>query len=261
MSENNSDQVWKSREKVNYRDTFSKKIKENGFNTTIYRFTKLDHILHLLKTSELIVSQVKSWEDPFENFLLKTNHDFGSVSVSFADSLPSFYGQCWTLLKESDALWRIYSSDKRAVRLKSRINLLGKASLNEINFKPLSTIIRTIGPVEYQSQQQIEAWIRRQDIFDNRGNPFLKSLFIKRREFSHEKEVRLIIQKGIEEGETYSSSIRLAINPNELIEEITFDPRIEPPAFETYSEVLKKMGFQNKISKSRLYEFTPNEVK
>lgn len=54
--------------------------------------------------------------------------------------------------------------------------------------------------------------------------------------------------------------IILNVEPNEFIEEITFDPRIPDKEYETYSHIINNLGFQNNISKSRLYNFIPLEV-
>lgn len=38
-----------------------------------------------------------------------------------------FYGQCWTLKSTSDAMWRIYSPKKDAVRVRTTIRKLAES--------------------------------------------------------------------------------------------------------------------------------------
>lgn len=239
-------------------------FKSSDYDVPIYRYIPFDNILHLLKSKELLVSQTKLWEDTYENFLVKAKHHWGFTPVSFHPFLAGFYGQCWTLLKETDALWRIYSNNKKGVRIKSRINKLLKASINEINISPNSTRIRIIGQVSYLTNNQIETWAQQQNNGFINDKILRESLLIKRKEFSHEKEVRLIIHKNIDKEYEVDGiefpHIRLKIYPNELIEEITFDPRIRETDYETYSHVIKKMGFSNKVTKSKLYEFKPLNI-
>lgn len=255
----------KRQEKVYYHNSFSTAIKRRDYDVPIYRYIPIDNLLHLLTNHQMLISQTKLWEDTYENFLTKAKFQWGTTPVSYIGFLPAFYGQCWSLLKETDALWRIYSIDKKGVRIKSRINKLLGISLNEVNYKPFSTRIRIIGQVSYLTKAQINKWIEKQNEKLINDKTLMKSLFIKRKEFSHEKEVRLIIHKNIdkedEEKGIEHTHIRLEIEPNELIEEITFDPRIRKDTFETYKQVIKNMGYTNKITKSKLFEFEPLIIK
>jgi len=255
----------KRQEMAYYHNSFSTVIERKNYNVPIYRYIPIYYLLHLLKNHQLLISQTKLWEDTYENFLTKVKFQWGTTPVSYQGFLSGFYGQCWTLLKETDALWRIYSSDKKGVRIKSRINKLFGISLNEVNYKPFSTRTRIIGQVSYLTKNQINKWIEKQNEGLINDKTFMESLFIKRKEFSHEKEVRLIIHKSIDEEEEAKgiehTHVRLEIEPNELIEEITFDPRIRKEDFETYKQVIENMGYTKKITKSKLYEFEPLLIK
>jgi Protein of unknown function (DUF2971) len=223
------------------------------------------YLLHLLSTENLWVSQTKLWDDTYENFLAKAKYYWGITAVSYTEFLPGFYGQCWTLQKETDALWRIYSHDKMGVRIKSRIHKVLGSSLNEINFKHFSTRLRTIGKVRYLNPKEIREWIEDQksDIINDKT--LTESLFIKRKEFIHEKEIRLIIHKNIDREDENrgieKNHIKLQVQPNELIEEITFDPRLDHDKFITYKKVVERMGFTNRVNKSKLYAFEQPIIK
>ncbi|PCJ82774.1 MAG: hypothetical protein COA57_13090 [Flavobacteriales bacterium] len=255
----------KRQEKAYYHNSFSTVIESKSYDVPIYRYIPFDYLLHLLRTHYLWVGPTKLWDDTYENFLTKAKFQWDSTPISYLGFLPGFYGQCWTLQKETDALWRIYSHDKKGVRIKSRINKVLGASINEANLKPLSTRIRIIGQIKYLSKNQIKKWIEKQNEKIINDKTLVESLFIKRKEFVHEKEVRLIIHKNIDEEEESKgiehNHIKLAIEPNELIEEITFDPRLRNEDFKTYKQVVQKMNYTNKITKSKLYEFERPTIK
>lgn len=246
-------------EKGDYKN-FAEPIKKRNYDVPIYRIIPIDYILKIIEKKELTLSQTILWEDVYENFLSKTKFYIRNNMTSIGYSL-SIYGQCWSLKKESDALWRIYSQNKHSVRIKTTINKLYNVSFNEKNYEKFSTHTRNIGQVEYFSKSQIINWIKERkakniflNIFDE-----VDSLFIKRKEFKHESEVRLIIYKVLKEEDiVYQNQkrfIKLNINPNEIIEEITFDPRLDDDTFFTYKNAIKKMGYGNIINKSNLYKF------
>ena len=249
----------KPQEKAYYYNSFFSKIVEKNYDVPIYRFIPLDRLFQILDNKQLTISQTKLWEDTYENFLTKARFKIGNISTSLIDFLPAFYGQCWTLQKETDALWRIYSNDKKGIRIKTKIHKLLGSSLNEIDSIHFSTRVRVIGQVSYMTKFQINNWIKTENKKFINAETLLKSLFIKRKEFNHEKEVRLIIHKNINREDELKGIehkyIQLNIEPNEFIEEITFDPRIDDKVFQTYKNVILKMGFKNPINKSELYKY------
>jgi hypothetical protein len=255
----------KQERKAYYHSSLGPSIKNKKYRVPIFRFIPFDYLLHLLRTETLWVGQTKLWDDTYENFLAKANYNFGKMNVSYMGFLPGFYGQCWTLQKETDALWRIYSHDKTGVRIKSRIDKVLGISLYEVNFKPFSTRLRAIGKVRYLKPKEIREWIKDNSFDIINANTLTESLFIKRKEFSHEKEIRLIIHKSIDQEDEDSgierNHIKLQIRANELIDEITFDPRLDDEKFDTYKKVIESMGFTNKVNKSKLYEFEQPIIK
>jgi len=221
-----------------------------------------NRILDILRNKRLYISQTLQWQDSYENFLAKADFKLGNLPISYRGFLPCFYGQCWSLLKETDALWRIYSPEKTGVRIKTTIYKLLEASLNEELSNEFATKIRVIGQVKYLSNSQMNKWVKSQGLITE--GVLRESLFIKRKEFSHENEVRLIVNKTIDRenelADIQRKFIQLPIDPNDFIDEITFDPRLSSSEFQTYLSVLKLLGFKNKVDKSKLYEFTPYQI-
>ncbi|MGB3551168.1 MAG: hypothetical protein WA993_10780, partial [Candidatus Binatus sp.] len=90
------------------------------------------------------------------------------------------------------------------------------------------------------------------------GSGIAESLLMKRIEFEHEEEVRLLYtdpeQKWNADLFTYS------MDPFKLFDEIIFDPRMEETQYKQYKEGLVKLGFTNTISQSGLYKIRDFEA-
>jgi len=69
----------------------------------IYRIIPTFRLIELLKMKENVLSKPKKWDDPFENFILRSHliREGTRVSIGLRDC---FYGQCWTLQSVSDAM-------------------------------------------------------------------------------------------------------------------------------------------------------------
>ena len=229
---------------------------EEFFNLPIYMILKMDYLVHIFKNEALYFSNVyNSWEDPYELFLLK--HDIyvegKSLNAHYLKAAKQMYGQSWSLLKDSDALWRIYSHDKMSVRIKTTFQ------------KMMDVIDQTrgimycspgFGKVEYKSIQEINIWINR---LQEQGTglfnmSFMDSIFIKREEFSHEQEIRFVLWK-LDEYEP-KDGICLHVNPFDLIEEIALDPRLDEEQFPSQKQIIDTI-ISNRIPiiKSELYNF------
>ena len=241
---------------------FTKSVIDKDYNSPIYRCIHFERLLEMLLHKNIVLVKTKMWEDPYENFLFKTKIISGLHYTSLSSFTDSLYGQCWTIKKETDALWRIYSPTKQAVIIKTKISKLAKVlsdseSLLDDRF---DTWRKAIAPVEYFSKNKIQNVIRQYlTLALPDPNIAFNSLFIKRSEFRHEHEVRIIIQKkGQPEDDYYKNGerkfVKLPIDPNDFIEEILLDPRINESQKELYSNIFRSAGYLGKINKSNLYE-------
>jgi hypothetical protein len=223
----------------------------------LYRIFSVERMFELLERSELVLVRPKLWEDPFENFLLRCNLELDTGErIDLRNEERQFYGQCWSLKRESDAMWRIYSPQKNGVKIKVRSgNLLSclypDSGDNFIGLKAW------IGKVSYHNQKVIEQMVRdprwfKDKLLDTSGREPVETLLFKRFEFSHEKEVRIIF-RDIDEGNG-NDLVKFRIDPFELIEEIIFDPRMSPFLVEAYKGRLKEIGFPGKVDQSSLYK-------
>ncbi|MFA5634621.1 MAG: hypothetical protein WC977_01835 [Anaerovoracaceae bacterium] len=150
----------------------------------IYRFMSFESFVDLVQTKSLVFANPTSWEDPRElepvdiwiHEKLLQLEDAGLARLleytTHEIRKRKLYAQCWTALKESDALWRIYYHDGFAVRV----------SINTADLKRLDNVI--MEKVHY-----LDNFFKLTERFD------YKQIFcVKRKAFAHEKEIRLLHQ-------------------------------------------------------------------
>ena len=226
---------------------------------------EIEHLFHMLESNRLCLVSPHLWEDPFEtffNYCLTTSLFFGPTSYESCGKL--IYGQCWTYQHESDALWRIYSPKKNRVRIKTTVRKL----ITELEKIQTDGFYSFIGKIHYQETSDIETKIQHAlqahiptIIFDH--NLINNFLFVKRKTFEHEDEVRLIVslrKMGEEQVKEFlgkndqlcSISIESSID---LIDEIVFDPRIDDSVFASFKDrLINHYMFTKPIKKSTIYD-------
>jgi hypothetical protein len=222
----------------------------------IYRIISLERLYQLfdgVKPSNTLVKPHK-WDDPFENFVLGMKGQMADGQTVEFGQRHDFYGQCWTLREETDAMWRIYSGDKKSVRIQVRIpNLV--ASLAHYSKGNVF-----IGKVRYLNTPELLAWA--QTVMNRAKVPTIrllaKTLLVKRVAFSHEQEVRLLYFDDRERDEIY----RYRFPAHDLIEKIVLDPRLSDEEGEMLKQVIEsRTGFNRKrIIRSKLYAAPPELV-
>lgn len=220
----------------------------------IYRIFSTDRFVDALRTRRLALVRPHLWDDPFENYLYQVRlvSDDGSP-VSITGLRQRLYGQCWSLTRESDAMWRIYSPDKDGVKVRTTVRKLINAIYDTAD---KSAVLRYfIGRVAYQTEKKLleifsdpERYIR--TLTDTSGRGPVHALLLKRREFAHEKEVRLIFQASEDSTDDFAL---FPVDPFDLFEEVVFDSRMSLFSFEAFSAYVKSHGFTKPITRSRLY--------
>lgn len=250
-------------------DTMLRNLQDSDLVAPIFRIVPLERLFELFDSQRLILPQVKVWDDVYENFFVKSRFKDQNIEYEIDDDFEEYYGQCWSLNEDSDALWRIYSYDKRSVRIKTSIDKVvklfgdGRITVCDNGHLGLNSSSRYVGKVEYCSTDEMQHKI--QELIDEASGPnhlpyIIKSLFLKRPEFYHENEVRLIYlaDSGDEKIVEGKKLIAFDIDPFDFIEEIAFDPRIEESVFQVLKEgfLQRYSNFpESRIVKSKLYEF------
>ncbi|MCO5238285.1 MAG: DUF2971 domain-containing protein, partial [Chitinophagaceae bacterium] len=217
----------------------------------------IDRLIEIFETKKNTLVKPALWDDPFENFLYK--QDNLGTKRKFNLYRERFYGQCWTLnTAETDALWRIYSPLKNGVRVKTTIEKLHEGFYDLSHFYPSTHFF--VGKVLYQEEGEIIRFFENplllEDYLGESSNHtgHAQSLFVKRKEFEHENEVRLIRYADESEYDLAKMIYKYEINPFETFEELIFDPRHPDRYFEKDKAIIRELGYDGEISKSKLYQ-------
>lgn len=206
---------------------------------------------------QLTLVRVGMWDDPFENFLEKCQFTLSTGESVRTDAiLRRFFGQCWTdQAKETDATWRIYSPDKYGVRVRSTVRALMTALWDSND--QFSAVKYFVGRVRYVEQDEILGAMASSDtatklLVGAGGRDQINTLLVKRSEFEHEREVRLLFRDN---NDDYAETnlFQRRTEPNQVYLEATFDPRIEDDEYERQRATLTAAGFAGNISRSDLY--------
>jgi len=152
-------------------------------------------------------------------------------------------------------MWRIYSREEDGVRVSTTIRRLFSAIYDDKD--QFATLKYFVGEVEYKERAEIEDFLRRTPFmslaFGGQAGPFARTLCIKRPEFSHEAEVRLLVQhlEPTDPGDVLNVPFDYA---KVLDDEVALDPRLEPAQFEAVKKELLGAGCTLKITQSDLYK-------
>lgn len=220
----------------------------------MYKYIPLKYVLNMLETEKFRFDNIKKWEDVYENFVDKEEI---CLLNSKCDKMygRACYGQSWTEQEESDAMWRIYSPAKNAVRVKTVYPLIYNVSGEWNDNHKDNPIIPTIDRVFYADEDEINKWLVSNTPMNHWAFIELQceSLFIKRREFEYEKEVRVILSTYNKEEKEY---VEVDFDPNKVFRDIVIDPRVTDEEFAQQRDRLVEHGYNgDKIRKSTLYDF------
>lgn len=193
------------------------------------------------------------WDDPFENFILRSPVRTSAGEIGEFGFHQDVYGQCWTLHKASDAMWRIYSPNKDAIRLRTTVGKLLDSLCAANEGKEGDSCF--IGKVSYPKQKELEEFAR--TVFANglTAEAVARSLLAKRKAFEHEREVRIIFFEGdkvVHKDGVY----KYPLNPHAVFDQIMIDPRMSYLKYKTFKEeISQKTGFkEERIKRSLIYK-------
>jgi hypothetical protein len=239
-------------------------IRITDTSQVVYRIFSTDRFVELLENKELVLVRPRLWEDPFENFMLEcvaTDED-GKV-VGLRNIADQCYGQCWTFEPESDAMWRIYSSNKDGIRIKTSIDKIINALWEPLN--TFSSLSYFIGKVQYLSREKIEKFMEETSFWDlaagGQNDKFAETLLMKREAFAHEKELRVLAFNSGNNQRANGDIFKVNIDPNHFIDEISLDPRLLGEEAELLSEKLRSKGCIVNIVQSDLYRINTRIIK
>lgn len=248
----------------------------------IYKYIPLKYIQTLLK-GNLYVGKVKDWDDVYENFFFKQRFLSGKTPIKAESLIECNFGQSWTIAEENDAMWRIYSRisehqnvkcpflkclnsfittqcqedsfDNVAIRVKTTARKLFDAVY--INDECMATTY--IGKVCYYTQDELNKRLLDLKSRNKIAEKMVESLFMKRKEFEHEAETRIIISYSRENLQVKKGNITFKIDSQDFIEELLIDPRLfNTEKAKKIEQLLIEYGAEKeKIKVSQLYSFKP----
>lgn len=240
---------------------------ESELDIPLYRIITIERFVELLVNKKNTFVSPSLWEDPFEAFTSKTKIKIGGKIIRTNDRA---WGQCWTTrINETDAMWRIYTPSKNGVKIRTTPRKLINSFLNSAEFASLKkeaddynhfldedyeveiSADLYCGRLKYLSVKKIINPIFLKTIFKDNSENFL---FIKRLEFKHESEFRIVFEYFDHRlMDLYEPIFVYSFNFNEIIEEIVFDPRMDKNLYSAYKNYVMSNGFKGKVKQSRLY--------
>ena len=236
-------------------------LTEADLDLPIYRIFSFPRLVEIFNENKMTLVKPKKWDDPFENFILNSTGILPDGREYQIDFREHFFGQCWTLSRENDAMWRIYSHDKDGVKVKTTIRKLflplfelgrhyRKINGNDYNLSSF------IGKVKYDKTQSLIAMLEDAErmsnkIFDQTGWGQASTFFFKRLAFRHEKEIRIIYNCHTNRQDDI---FKFDIDPIDLFDEIVFDPRMKEEVYKEQKDLLISLGYNKKVFQSKLYK-------
>lgn len=181
----------------------------------LYKFIPLKHILTMFNTGNIRVSNIMQWEDVYENFFLKQNFFLDGKPLNVEEVANNNFCMSWTTCRESDAMWRIYSKcgsdyeglDNVGIRVEASAKQLLRTFWGRIYEAPAY-----VKAVSYLGQNEIESGLMDRRVYDFHDMA-ISSLNVKREEFRHELEVRLIISVGTDKLREKKSYVDMPFGP------------------------------------------------
>ncbi|MCP4370415.1 MAG: DUF2971 domain-containing protein [Deltaproteobacteria bacterium] len=211
-------------------------------NTKIYRYVSAECFFAFVESKYTYLTNINQWPDKWEAILEKV--PVLNENLNQTEPLYSFheeiYGQSWSMLEESDALWRIYSPNNTGIAISTSIE---KFELIEgIHKGILGKVIYFDNTVDLMNKAE-------------NNNEGLKTALFKRIAFKHEEEVRLLTHNDfVDNTSTEKKYIYCQLDPLAFIEGVTIDPRANDWFVKTIKSYCKRVGFDIIPEKSTLYD-------
>lgn len=234
-------------------------------NTTIWRYMDLDKFLSLISNESLYFVNALRLNDEFEGSL--SQHEIKELEDNYRSTIgyiqdesrieeyveenrevrkkekEDYVINCWHMNEsESAAMWKLYSTSKRSIAIKSSINRLMN-SLSNIDFEI------HLGKVRYIDFKKDKQTIK---------YPVYRFIY-KRHSFDYEKEFRAIFRRmdmNAEYSQMYRNDfikgINIPIDPNILINGIYISPKSQDWFLKLVREIKSKYGISARVRRTEL---------
>lgn len=239
------------------------KMLEEKWDMKLYHILPYKHFLQILKSKSLYFVNIHKswWDEPYELFYFRPRYfraiHSREVPLSVEQIMTRYYAQCWSENRDSDAMWRIYSGVHRdGVRISTTLGKIIQLLYPATNLE----LLPYVGFMQYEWKMVIKSWLNAHSLLTTKEweQAAKDSLFIKRKNFSHEKEFRIILSAPttLDGGfvNPWQDHATIPIDINDFIEEITFSPFIDKDLkAKHFRTVTRYLDGTAKINQSTLY--------
>ncbi|MCL2592033.1 MAG: DUF2971 domain-containing protein [Defluviitaleaceae bacterium] len=221
----------------------------------IYKFMGFDRLVEMLKYNKMYLRNVIKWDDTWEypaRYFARNEDELNNLQVDI-------YGSCWCTTEYTDALWRIYSQDKKSACIKTTVKKL-KDAIKHQKHDSYFFLDKVVYVSDEEEAMELVKSISLMRLFGQHtvvdGIDITKILLstIKRKAFEHEKEVRLLVQNA-SPTDKLEDGIFIDIDYSELISEVILDPRVDERYISEKKSILAN-DYNIKCRRSDLYDTT-----
>lgn len=230
-------------------------------NQKIWRYVDLTKFLDLLNSKSLYFTRLDKFDDIFEGAVpVKTAQtrripkhqafvdgeiiNFFEIPENYIEhqkrEREKFAANCWHMNDyESAAMWRLYLKSNEGIAVQSNFNKLKK-----ILSKPRTQFfVGTVSYIDYENDDLK---------FENTFLPFVH----KRKSFSHENELRIIIPieapNNFGKIDLKNGGWKIKVDLNDLIENIYISPESPEWITKLVADTCQKFGYNFNVINSRL---------
>lgn len=154
-------------------------------DTPINRFLTFPSFMTILEEKKMPLRKIIKWDDPWE---LPARYLIGADIFKEREKEYKVFGNCWTRVPESDALWRIYSQDCKGICISSTVGMLKNTIAKQ--YPKISACIAEITCDDVGNFLLPNIFYGKYS--DKYPDPYL-DVCIKSPAFKHEKEVRFMV--------------------------------------------------------------------
>lgn len=246
-------------------------INIDDLDTPLFRFYPLWFFEEALRARVLVLVPPQRWDDPWESIAWQIAINRRSGQIVSGNKLKPVYAQCWSATHDSDTLLRAYSHISKdphhnrnvlireeGVRIRTTPRKIMNAIIKSNQTYPKDSFY--LGRVDYLPQDQIgqlvvDSVYQMINGSDHCGGLALaKLLLLKRPAFAHENEYRVVYIEERNIQTQLQPLIKVSMAPNELFDEVTFDPRLEQSERNEREEKAVRLGYSGTFGKHDYFD-------
>lgn len=250
-----------------------REINELKQNTAIWRYMDVARFLALISEKKMYFPSLPELDEPWEGYRSESD-PIVSIEPELMKHVAPDYNRlalvsCWHENEgESVAMWKLYTSGREGVAIKTTVAHLGHFASTTREAKIGRVGYRDIDDSSHQSNALLFECGGAKGYGD--VHPLERALFRKNRGFAHEQEVRAVIYADFFcaehataevtnplRGGCRSEDVRgkaIPVDPSLLIERIVVSPAFPAWAIGSLQKVVEASGVRARVESSRLLD-------